>query len=254
MEEIEKIEPKFQISEDLIEAALQKDFKAKDGSTPEKALERVKAKAEKTGARKVPKLNTLKNLRQWSPKPLTDEEKEATLNNLRFSAPSMAQAKDDMKFPESVRNPEIIKNCLTKDEVIYFIDRWNQYYSEYGSDLNTANDYDQMVELIMNLIDLYRIQKKKKNSEKLVTDPLVDQIVHRTHTRVQTLLASLKTRRKDRVEMNVHKEDNLVKLLLRRAKGEGDFVKETNTRLKMEEQEELESLQAKARRGHAHYE
>ena len=254
MEEVEKIQPTTEISEDLIAAALEKDFKAKDGSTPEKALENVKAKAEKTGARKVPKLNSLKNLRQWSPEPLTDEEKEATLGNLRFPVPSMSQAKDSMKFPDSVRNPEIIKNCLTKDEIVYFIDRWNQYYAEYGADLNSANDYDQMVELIMNLIDLYRIQKKKMNSDKLVTDPLVDQIVHRTHTRVQTLLASLKTRRKDRVEMNVHKEDNLVKLLLKKAKGDGDFVKETEAKLKLEEAEELAALEAKTKRGHAHHE
>lgn len=245
MSELNKILPKEEMSDEVIEEAKRKDFKAKDGSS----IDDIIAKADKKKKRKVTKAQ-LSNLRQYSDKEVSDEAKETSMKNLRApKTPSMSQAKDEMEFPPSIRNPEIIKNCLTKDEIIFFIDRWNQYYAEYGDDLNSANDYDQMIELVMNLIDLYRIQKKKKNSDRHVFDAALADIQHKTHTRIQAILTSLKTRRKDRVEMNQHREDNLVKLLCERARQSGDFAFQMSHKVDKELEEERKFLEQKKERG-----
>lgn len=245
MSELSKILPTKEMPVEIIEEAKKKDFKASDGSTIDDIIEN----ANKTGKRKVTKAS-LSNLRQYSNKKVSDEAKEASMKNLRaHKDPSVSSAKARRSFPSTVRNPEIIKNCLTDDEVIFFIDRWEAYYSQYGDDLNAANDYDQMVELIMNLIDLYRIQKKKKNSERSVLDPAIADIQHKTSARVQAILTSLKTRRKDRVEMNQHREDNLVMLLCKQARGDENFSKMVAAQAQDELNEERKFLENKKLRG-----
>lgn len=128
------------------------------------------------------------------------------------------EKEDKYEIPSSIRNAAIIKAVLTKEELGFFIERWNEYYATFGADLNTANDYDQMVELIMCLVDQFRIQKKKKTSDRIVLDPNVDQIMHRIHTRIQNILSAFYIKRKDRVEAQDKKDENIIKLLVNLAK------------------------------------
>ncbi len=149
-------------------------------------------------------------------------------------------------FPPSVRNPEMIRNCLTLDEQDYFVDRWTAYYKEYGDDLNEANDYDQMVELMMCLVDLYRIQKRKFTKKMLIEDADLDQITHRIHNRIQTILSSLNARRKDRMQTNQHSESNLIHLLMQKS---AQLRSAKDIQLENEELEEEQALREKKARG-----
>lgn len=248
MSELEMILPMKEMPDEVIEQAMGKDFKVKDGSTIDDILKKPKNK--NTRVTKA----SLRNLRQYSDDEVSEESKRSSTKNLRAypnasASPSMSMAKGEIEFPPSIRNPEIIRNCLTKDEIIFFIDRWTVYYKEYGDDLNDATDYDQLLELIMNYIDLYRIQKKKKNSEKAVTDPAIADIQHKTSNRIQALLTSLKTRRKDRVEMNMHKEDNLMKILCETARQSTDAAIMITNRVLKESSEEKKFLEHKRNRG-----
>lgn len=235
--------PSTELSEEEIRSIVQdptKDFKAEDDD--------IEVILEKVDPNKIAqKRNSLKNLIQYSDKPRTEESKEASLKNLR--PPKLTDnvsRNEKFEFPDTVRDPQMIANCLTRDEIVYFIDRWTEYYKQYGSDLNSANDYDQLVELIMNLIDLYRIQKKKKKSESFVTDSDLADVQHKIHSRIQNILTSLKTRRKDRIEMNQHDEDNLVKFLCSAADKKLGSV--LQARLEEEELEETKYIEAKSKR------
>lgn len=234
--------PRSELDDEALEKALKSDFKADE--QPENLSKRMK------------------NLVQYSDKKISRKTKGKMLANLRPQTSALEEEvqveeveeveKNDKKkkkyivFPPSVRNPGMIRNCLTLDEQRYFLDRWKAYYKEYGDNLNEANDYDQMVELMMCLIDLYRIQKRKFTKQVLIEDSDLDQITHRIHGRIQAILSSLNTRRKDRMQINQHSESNLIDLLMQKNRQLRDG---NNEQIKNEEEEEANALRAKISRG-----
>jgi len=123
-----------------------------------------------------------------------------------------------VEFPPEVLEPERLREVLTIPEQEYFVRRWHEYMMEHQGDFNRAEDYDAIVEMIICYINIYRIEKKKKNAPALVWDKCVGMEAHNLHLRITNLRRDLKTSRKSRLETQESKESNLVKLMTSYAK------------------------------------
>jgi hypothetical protein len=120
---------------------------------------------------------------------------------------------------------------------------------EHQGDFNRAEDYDAIVEMIICYINIYRIEKKKKNAPALVWDKNMDVVAHNLHLRITNLRRDLKTSRKARLETQESKESNLVKLMTEYAKnGQSRLGKIIEDRLLQQVSEEEEMLRRKRER------
>lgn len=251
---LDRILPSVPLPKETIDKALELSFKAKDGSSAESIIKEFQEKTQglKRGRpKKNMALPSLKNLQQYSDKPVPKEQKKEKLDGLRV-APKKQETLDQLtKFPEGLNPPEGFKNpnkllyIFTNDELIEFCDIWKRYWEEMGSDLDDGSDYDDLFELCVQYIELYRLAKKKATAPGLVFDDKVDKIAHNVHLRIQNLKTALKMRRKDRLESGKTDEKNFIALICDRASKGSEFIEKSRQLIRQQEEEEMEFLRKK---------
>lgn len=213
---LEEIPDKKELEEELVEESASKEWKT-HGTTGAK---KVAKKCKKSKRKKNMTEAQLRNLRQFRDKDESDEEsKKNSLENLRVPAKKESKEPEPtVDFPEEILEPDLLRQVLTIDEQKYFIRRWKEYMSEHQRDFNSAEDYDSIVELMMNYIQLYRIEKKQKNAPTLAYDRSVDFVKHNIHIRIRNLKIDLKTRRKDRLETKESRQSKMLGVITDLAK------------------------------------
>lgn len=172
----------------------------------------------------------LKNLRQFSGAPHTDEAKKRSLANLRTpdtrvtkvnvdGEQYVAPVDDDCEvIIPSCLDADSIRDSMSKRELVYFVSRWNSYMLEHEQDFNTAEDADDLRELLQCYVQQMRMEKKKNTNPAFNYRVDFDKIAQNLSIRIQTIKTSLGTRRKDRIENNERKQSAFVGLIVGMAK------------------------------------
>lgn len=251
------------------EIAIAKDMPWGDEDDPlakENRIQRMvdDCKADRTKKNMTPK--QLANLRQNSMKSHSPDAKDMSLRNLRKPAKPLDedppieptatleqeeealaahQLKTVIDFPEFIQDPDRIREILTIQEQRYFVRRWAHYMNEHSGDFNWAEDYDSLIELILNYIHQFRLIKKMKNAPTLGFDKAFDTVVHNVHLRIRNLKNELKTRRRDRLDSKDNKQSLLFEVIKARAGENKQLGDAIDRRLTLELQAENELLAQK---------
>lgn len=248
--ELDEIPDLTELPEQVVEQAKDKEWKTLGAE----GVEKVVAKCQRSKRKKKMTPEQIKNLVQYREKDeRTEESKQASMEQLRVPV-RQRQEEDDagaarVEFPSEILEPDILRSALTIPEQEYFVRRWQEYMDEHGGDFNRAEDYDAVAEMIICYINLYRIEKRKKNSPGLQVDFKTDTVTHNLHLRIGNLRRDLKTSRKARLETQENKESNLMRLMTEYAKnGQSRLGKIMEDRLIQQATDEDEMLRRKRER------
>lgn len=248
--ELEEIPDLTELPEATVEQAKDKEWKTLGAEGAAK----VAAKCQRSKRKRKMTPEQIKNLVQYREKDeRSPESKEASMEQLRVPV-RQREPEDDagaarVEFPPEILEPDMLRSTLTIPEQEYFVRRWQEYMMEHGGDFNRAEDFDAIAEMIICYINLFRIEKRLKNSPSLQLDLRTDTVKHNIHLRITNLRRDLKTSRKARLETQESKESNLVKLMTTYAKdGQSRLGRIIENRLIQQVTEEDEMLRRKRER------
>lgn len=165
----------------------------------------------------------IRNLRQYSNKPHTEEAKRSSLSNLQHKPMNLEKEKnleekefalaneliDKIGLSGKLKKEEALNKFLFNIGEVYVLNKTEQlfytrqflYYLVDYSDLNNSDDIDNLHNLILEriLIKHYRIQAK--NAKTTATKGKYEKMMKQCFTRLQKYESNLFTRRRDRAGM-----------------------------------------------------